>query len=87
MARPGRGGNVSGMDRDGEPTDPAAAPWPRDAGPEPGWAEAIRQGRKARGDNLRAVFASFGEEDPTPTPEPASEPGPPAPGADGDEGP
>ena len=54
---------MSGMDRDGEPTDPASTPWTRDAGPEPEWAEAIRQGRKVRADRLRAVFASFGEDD------------------------
>ena len=34
-------------------------PWSVDAGPEPEWAEAIRRGRKARGDRLREVFAAF----------------------------
>lgn len=40
------------------------APWSTDAGPEPAWAEAIRRGRKARGDQLREVFATFADEDP-----------------------
>jgi hypothetical protein len=42
------------------------APWSVDAGPEPEWAEAIRRGRKARGDRLREVFATF-DGDPAPT--------------------
>ena len=41
------------------------APWSVDAGPEPEWAEAIRRGRKARGDRLREVFAAF-DDDPAP---------------------
>jgi hypothetical protein len=41
------------------------APWSVDAGPEPEWAEAIRRGRKARGDRLREVFATF-DDDPAP---------------------
>ena len=44
--------------------DPSA-PWSADAGPEPAWADAIRRGRKARGDRLRAVFDTFGDDDPT----------------------
>ena len=40
-------------------------PWSVDAGPEPEWAEAIRRGRKARGDRLREVFAAF-DDDPAP---------------------
>ncbi len=35
-----------------------------DAEPEPGWADAIREGRKARGERLKEVFASFDDEDP-----------------------
>jgi len=45
------------------------APWSVDAGPEPEWAEAIRRGRKARGDRLREIFATF-DDDPTPTTSP-----------------
>jgi hypothetical protein len=41
------------------------APWLVDAGPEPEWAEAIRRGRKARGDRLREVFAAL-DDDPAP---------------------
>ncbi|HEY5905399.1 MAG TPA: hypothetical protein VIX39_06280 [Actinomycetota bacterium] len=37
-------------------------PWSVDAGPEPEWAEAIRRGRKARGDRLREVFAAFDDD-------------------------
>ncbi|MGZ8581136.1 MAG: hypothetical protein ACXWW9_07615 [Actinomycetota bacterium] len=44
-------------------TDGHEAPWSLDAGPEPEWAEAIRKGRKARGDRLRAVFAAFDDDD------------------------
>lgn len=32
--------------------------------PEPEWADAIRRARQARGDRLREVFATFGEDDP-----------------------
>jgi hypothetical protein len=53
------------------PDDPAATsedvPWDRaqtDAEPEPDWAGAIREGRKARGERLKEVFASFEDDDP-----------------------
>jgi hypothetical protein len=49
-----------------EPLEPdPRAPWSADAEPEPAWADAIRRGRRARGDRLRAVFDSFGDDDPT----------------------
>ena len=54
------------------------APWSVDARPEPEWAEAIRRGRKARGDRLREVFATFND-DPAPKTSP--------PGATDEEGP
>jgi hypothetical protein len=51
--------------------DPApsrsSVPWDRaqtDAEPEPDWAEAIREGRKARGERLKEVFADFDDDDP-----------------------
>lgn len=57
------------------PDEPGAAtpndPWDRaqaDAEPEPEWADAIREGRKARGDRLREVFASFEDDDPATRP-------------------
>jgi hypothetical protein len=56
---------VSGVEPDERPgpePDPSA-PWSADAGPEPAWADAIRRGRKARGDRLRAVFDTFGDDD------------------------
>jgi hypothetical protein len=34
-----------------------------DEEPEPDWAEQIRAGRKARGDRLRDVFATFDDDD------------------------
>jgi hypothetical protein len=45
----------------------ASVPWDRaqtDAEPEPDWADAIREGRKARGERLKDVFATFDEDDP-----------------------
>jgi hypothetical protein len=42
--------------------DPKDVPaWWRgtDEEPEPDWAEQIRQGRKARGERLKDVFATF----------------------------
>lgn len=56
---------MSGVDREERPEPGASAPWSPDAGPEPGWADAIRRGRKARGDRLRAIFDTFGDDDPT----------------------
>lgn len=54
---------MSGMHPDEERlTDGQEAPWSPDAGPEPEWAEAIREGRKARGDRLREVFATFDDD-------------------------
>lgn len=53
---------MSAMDREGEGTGRLSMPWSRDAGPEPEWAEAIRQGRRARGDRLRDVFSTFGDD-------------------------
>lgn len=55
---------MSGMERDEDRGSARDAPWAADAGPEPTWAEAIRLGRKARGDRLREVFATFADEDP-----------------------
>jgi hypothetical protein len=46
-----------------------------DQEPEPDWAEQIRAARKARGDKLRGVFASFDEDDPA-SPLPAKKPPP-----------
>ena len=43
------------------------APWSPDDEPEPAWADAIRRGRKARGDRLREVFDRFGDDDPAVT--------------------
>jgi hypothetical protein len=43
------------------------APWsPAEEEPEPEWVEAIRQGRKARGDRLRHVFETLADDDPHP---------------------
>jgi len=57
---------VSGMgERDGPdgatpPQGPVDSWLRRDDGePEPDWAEEIRAGRRARGDRLRDVFATF----------------------------
>jgi hypothetical protein len=50
------------MDRREERATGADTPWSADAGPEPEWAEAIRRGRKARGDRLREVFAAFDDD-------------------------
>lgn len=55
------------------PNDRAQAevPWDRakaDAEPEPEWADAIRAGRKARGERLKDVFATFDDDDPATRP-------------------
>lgn len=50
---------------------PDDVPWDReerDAEPEPDWADAIRQGRKALGERLKDVFAAFDDDDPTTRP-------------------
>ncbi len=55
---------MSGIDPGGRPEpNPRVVPWSSDAEPEPAWADAIRRGRKARGDRLREVFDRFGEVD------------------------
>jgi hypothetical protein len=48
---------------------PPPAPWDKggDEEAEPDWAQSIRDGRKARGDRLRAVFAGFEDTDDDPT--------------------
>ena len=54
--------------KDKEPA--AEVPWDRaqaDAEPEPEWADAIRAGRKARGERLKDVFATF-DDDPATRP-------------------
>jgi hypothetical protein len=53
---------VSGIDPDELPQPSPRAPWAPDEEPEPAWADAIRRGRKARGDRLREVFDRFGDE-------------------------
>ena len=54
-----------------EPRDhltPPPVPWTAEpAEDEPDWAQSIRDGRKARGDRLRAVFAGFDDADDGPT--------------------
>ena len=55
---------MSEMEREEGRRSAHEAPWAADAEPEPAWAEAIRTGRKARGDRLREVFATFADEDP-----------------------
>ena len=54
---------MSGIDPDERPQPGPRAPWAPDEEPEPAWADAIRRGRKARGDRLREVFDSFGDEE------------------------
>jgi hypothetical protein len=45
-----------------EPQEPAA-PWaPAPGEPEPEWAEEIRAGRRARGERLKELFATFDDE-------------------------
>lgn len=65
MGRTGAGGKVSGVDPPERPAPDPPVPWSADTGPEPAWADAIRRGRKARGDRLRTVFAAFGDDDPS----------------------
>ena len=76
MARPDRQRRVAGVKRKSTP-DPAASSSPPDATatpndeavealraePEPGWADAIRRGRRDRAERLRSVFASFDGDD------------------------
>jgi hypothetical protein len=40
-------------------------PWSKETAEdtEPDWAQSIRNGRKARGDRLRSVFAGFDDDD------------------------
>jgi hypothetical protein len=59
---------VSGADPREHPAPDPPAPWSADTEPEPAWADAIRRGRKARGDRLRTVFAAFGDDDPSTAP-------------------
>ena len=54
---------MSGIEPDERPEPIPGAPWSPDEGPEPAWADAIRRGRKARGDRLREVFDRFGDDD------------------------
>ncbi|MFI5393450.1 MAG: hypothetical protein ACHQY1_06930 [Myxococcota bacterium] len=44
-------------------------PWSKETAEdtEPDWAQSIRNGRKARGDRLRSVFAGFDDADDDPT--------------------
>ena len=44
-------------------------PWSKETAEdaEPDWAQSIRDGRKARGDRLRSVFAGFDDADDDPT--------------------
>ena len=63
MGRPGAGRGVSRIEPDERPEQAPRAPWSPDEGPEPAWADAIRRGRKARGDRLREVFDRFGDDD------------------------
>jgi len=54
---------VSEMERGDDPRVRPDAPWSDDDGPEPGWADAIRRGRRARGARLREIFAGFADDD------------------------
>ena len=54
---------MSRIESDARPEQAPRAPWSPDEGPEPAWADAIRRGRKARGDRLREVFDRFGDDD------------------------
>jgi hypothetical protein len=52
------------MPREDHPDGPDTGspdPWSREGPdePEPDWAEQIRQGRKARGERLKDLFATF----------------------------
>ena len=58
---------MSDMDPREERTANREVPWSADDGPEPRWAEEIRKGRKERGDRLREVFATFGDDDRPPS--------------------
>ena len=51
---------------DGRPTGASLPPGADE--PEPDWAEEIRARRRARGDRLREVFATFDEEPERPGP-------------------
>ena len=68
---------MSRIEPDERPEQAPQAPWSPDEGPEPAWADAIRRGRKARGDRLREVFDRFGDDDADATtrPRPATDEG------------
>jgi hypothetical protein len=57
-----------------DPRPPIPAPGSpvpaRSEEPEPDWAEEIRTRRRARGDRLRELFATFDEEPPAPGSDP-----------------
>lgn len=65
---------MSDMDPREERATNREVPWSADDGPEPGWAEAIRKGRKERGDRLREVFATFGDDGRSPPSRPPRRP-------------
>ena len=52
-----------------DPSDLPPEPWSKETAEdvEPNWAQSIRDGRKARGDRLRSVFAGFDDADDDPT--------------------
>lgn len=52
---------MSHMPPDEDRADAEGTPWSADPGPEPEWADAIRKGRKERGDRLRAIFDAFAD--------------------------
>jgi hypothetical protein len=51
------------MEGDDDPAMRSDMPWSPDDAPEPGWADAIRRGRRARGARLREIFAGFADDD------------------------
>ena len=58
---------MTSMPNDREPAPPALEPSgaalpPGGDEPEPDWAEEIRASRRARGDRLRELFATFDDE-------------------------
>ncbi len=54
---------MSDMERGERPTSDRDAPWSLDVGPEPEWADAIRQARRERGDQLRELLSTPGDDD------------------------
>jgi len=64
MGRQGAWWRMSDRHPDERPALVPPTPWSADTGPEPAWADAIRRGRKTRGDLLRALFDTFGDDDP-----------------------